>query len=179
MDITTTTHIEKNVLFLCTGNSCRSHMAQAWCWYYHCTSLNVMAFSAGTAPLPGQPGDINVYAIKAMLEHGIDLRKHRSKHFQDLNHVHFDLVVTVCDDAAQTCPNFQRSNYPLPPLDSNVDHLFVKIHEPRMVHHLFDDPPRLAALLPTTADEEECMQPYRRVCEEVRLFVRDQLPALL
>lgn len=150
----------KNVLFLCTGNSCRSHMAQGWCWHYHSASLNLHAFSAGTAPERGQPGPINQYAVKAMLEYGIDISYHRSKHVADLAAIDFQLVVTVCDDAAQECPMFDNTG----------------AAAPRIVHRSFDDPPRLAA---DEVDEEEIMQTYRRVCEEIRVFVRDELPNLL
>ena len=79
--ITVDTHDfpKRNVMFLCTGNSCRSQMAQGWCWHYHQQSLNLTAYSAGTSPVPGNPGKINPYAIKAMLEFGIDIQKHCSK----------------------------------------------------------------------------------------------------
>jgi ACR3 family arsenite transporter len=153
----------KNVLFLCTGNSCRSHMAQAWCWYYHSTSLNLKAYSAGTAPVPGNPGSINPYAMKAMMEFGIDLTQHRSKNVIDLEDVDFHLVLTVCDDAAQNCPMFKSKN------------------STRVVHHSFDDPPRLVGsnIDVTAEEEEEIMLTYRRVSEEIRVFIRDELPCLL
>jgi protein-tyrosine-phosphatase/predicted Na+-dependent transporter len=154
----------RNVLFLCTGNSCRSHMAQGWCWYYH---PHITAYSAGTAPTPGKPGTINPLAMQVMLEFGIDLSGHRSKHIQDLSAVDFALVVTVCDDAAQECPTFTPTRADAKP--------------PRVVHHAFDDPPRLvgAVVQDTARDAEQQLQVYRRVCEEIRDFVRDELPTLL
>jgi ACR3 family arsenite transporter len=161
---------EKKVMFLCTGNSCRSHMAQGWTWYYHSLEnnrntsndgLKMIAYSAGTSPKPNQPGKINPFAARVMLEYGIDLSDHRSKNVLDLENVDFDLVVTVCDDAAQECPTFVSPNTG---------------KQAKVVHHAFDDPPRLANGI---ADEEEQLMIYRRVCEEIRVFVRDQLPNLL
>lgn len=148
------------VMFLCTGNSCRSHMAQAWCWYYH---PHLLAYSAGTSPTPGQPGAINPLATAVMLEFGIDIAAHRSKHIQDLDHVAFDLVISVCDDAAQNCP--------------------FGVTKPgvRVVHRAFDDPPRLvgSTFKQSSTEVQQQLAEYRRVCEEIRTFVREDLPKLL
>ena len=156
----------KNVLFLCTGNSCRSHMAQGWCWFYHRATLNLAAYSAGTSPEPNNPGAINPFAVKVMMEYGIDISEHRSKNVSDLlNEVDFHLVVTVCDDAAQHCPTIVGGADP-------------KIL-PRIVHHSFDDPSGLVERNSDSLTEEEVMEVYRKVCEEIRLFVRDALPQLI
>lgn len=87
----------KRVLFLCTGNSCRSQMAEA--------IVNArmgdewQAFSAGTHP----SGYAHPNAIRALAEIGID-HHGRSKHADEFCNTHFDLVVTVCDSAAEECP---------------------------------------------------------------------------
>lgn len=159
---------KRNVMFLCTGNSCRSHMAQGWCWYYHQQSLNLTAYSAGTSPVPGTfPRTVNPYAIKAMLEFGIDISNHCSKNVLDLADVHLDVVITVCDDAADNCPTFQKK-------EGSQKKTVV-------VHHSFDDPPRLvgSSTKVSAEEEEEMMITYRRVCEEIRLFIRDELPLLI
>lgn len=149
----------KKVLFFCIGNSCRSQMALGWCQYYHADSF--IAYSAGVAPLPGHPGGINAKAAKAMLEHGIDISSFRSKNIADLAHVHFDVVVTVCDSE---CPRYNGTN---------------KEESAVMLHHAFDDPPALEAQLPPGASEEEKLSAYRRVCGEIQAFVRDELKLLV
>jgi arsenate reductase len=104
------------VMFLCTGNSCRSQMAEGWA-----RSLKgdvIEAYSAGT-----NPHGMNPLAIRAMAEAGVDITSHSSKRPQDLN-VEFDYVVTVCDSANESCPVFAAKT--------------------RVVHVGFDDPPRLA-----------------------------------
>lgn len=129
------------VLFLCTGNSCRSQMAEAWARTLHGDRLEPS--SAGTAP-----GQIDVRAVRVMREAGVDLSGHRAKHLAELSGTEFDCVVTVCDRANESCPVFP------PPV--------------RRIHVAFDDPPRLAA---NAASEEEALVPYRRVRDEIRAFV--------
>jgi arsenate reductase len=129
------------VLFLCTGNSCRSQMAEGWARVLHGDRLE--PYSAGTAP-----GRVDPRAIQVMGEAGIDLSGHRSKHLEELVGVDFDWVVTVCDKANESCPIFP----------GNVHRL----------HANFDDPPRLAA---GAATEVEALGHYRRVRDEIRAFV--------
>lgn len=129
------------VLFLCTGNSCRSQMAEGWARVLHGDRLE--PHSAGTAP-----GRVDPRAIRVMEEAGIDLSGQRSKHVDELAGVPFDWVVTVCDRANESCPAFPGS----------VGRL----------HAGFDDPPHLAA---GAASEEEALRSYRRVRDEVRAFV--------
>lgn len=129
------------VLFLCTGNSCRSQMAEGWARALHVDRLD--PYSAGTAP-----GRVNPRAIQVMREAEVDISKHRSKHLQEFIGVDFDAVVTVCDKANESCPVF-----------------------PGRVHRLhvgFDDPPRLAA---AAANEDEALSHYRRVRDEIRAFI--------
>lgn len=89
---------KKRVLFLCTGNSCRSQMAEGLVNFYW--SEQWMAYSAGTAPA----GYVHPLAIQAMSELGIDISQQHSKEVSAYQKVRFDLVITVCDDAAENCP---------------------------------------------------------------------------
>jgi len=132
-----------SVLFLCTGNSCRSQMAEGFARALKSDVLD--AHSAGISP-----HGLNPLAVRAMAEVGIDISGHTSKTPQDLAAagVKLDIVVTVCDSAHESCP---------------------VIPEARIVHAGFDDPPRLAK---TAASEEEAMQHYRRVRDEIRAFVQ-------
>lgn len=87
------------VLFLCTGNSCRSQIAEGWARYLK--SDVIEAFSAGISP-----GRMNEMAIQMMAEAGVDISSQFSKHVDDLSSVDFDYVVTVCDNAKEHCPIF-------------------------------------------------------------------------
>ena len=90
---------KKSVLFICKHNSARSQMAEG--------ILNVLygdkyvAYSAGIEPMK-----VNPYAIKVMAEIGIDISGHQAKSIQEFRTKHFDYVVTVCDDAKESCPFF-------------------------------------------------------------------------
>jgi arsenate reductase len=129
------------ILFLCTGNSCRSQMAEGLCRHYR--SEQFEATSAGI-----ETHGLNPLAVRVMAEIGIDISHHKSKTTADLGNVFFDVVVTVCQHAQETCPYYPSAA--------------------RMLHHSFDDPPRLAA---TAATEEEALAPYRRVRDEIRAFI--------
>lgn len=140
------------VLFLCTGNACRSQMAEAWTRHLHGDAIN--ASSAGVAPHGVDPR-----AVTVMREAGVDMSGHYSKHVDEFLDADIDLVVTVCDSAAEACPVFPR---PVPKL-----------------HRGFDDPPKLAQELSGTgADEEQVLAAYRRVRDEIRAFV-ETLPEYL
>lgn len=140
--------MKPKILFLCTGNSCRSQMAEGWT--KHLFPNQFEAFSAGT-----EPQELNQNAVKVMKESYIDISNGKPKLLQSLDSISFDLVVTVCDDAAQTCPT--------PPKNT------------RILHRSFDDPPRLAK---TAKTEDEAMQHYRRIRDEIKEFVLT-LPNLL
>ncbi len=131
----------RRVLFLCTGNSCRSQMAQGWA--NALLASTVEAHSAGTCP-----GTLNPLAVRAMREVGIDISHHVPRHVNSVRAQRFDLVVTVCDAAHDACPVFPGAA--------------------RVLHHAFDDPPHLAA---SARSDEEAMPHYRRVRDEVRAFV--------
>lgn len=129
------------VLFLCTGNSCRSQMAEAWA--RHLYGASIEAASAGT-----QPKGLDPRAVQVMAEVGIDIARRPSKSVSDVLHTPFDYVITVCSDAHETCPVFPG--------------------KARVLHMGFDDPPRLAASAPTP---DAALAPYRRVRDEIRRFV--------
>jgi arsenate reductase (thioredoxin) len=130
------------VLFLCTGNACRSQMAEAWARRLHGDRLE--PYSAGIAPVRIDPR-----AILVMREAGVDLSGQRSKHLQELTDVDFDAVVTVCDNANERCPVFPGQG--------------------KRLHVGFDDPPRWAA---DATNEDEALVHYRRVRDEIRAFVQ-------
>ena len=129
------------VLFLCTGNSCRSQMAEGWA--RHIKGDVVDPYSAGI-----ETHGLNPYAVKVMAEAGVDISSHRSKHVDELKSIPFDYVVTVCDHAHESCPFFPGKT--------------------RVIHAGFDDPPRLAK---EAKSEEEALSHYRRVRDEICRFV--------
>jgi len=130
------------VLFLCTGNSCRSQMAEGWA--RHLKADVIEPYSAGI-----ETHGLNPSAVRVMAEVGVDISCHRSKHLDELSDISFDYVVTVCDHAYESCPVFPG--------------------RPRVVHVAFDDPPRLAK---EARDEEEALESYRRIRDEIRDFVK-------
>jgi len=85
------------ILFLCTGNSCRSQMAEGWA--KHLKGNVIEPFSAGLIPTP-----VNARAIEVMKETGVDISDHYAKHIKDLAGIDFDYVITLCDNAKQLCP---------------------------------------------------------------------------
>jgi arsenate reductase len=129
------------VLFLCTGNSCRSQMAEGWARALRGGIIE--PYSAGT-----DPHGMNPRAIRAMAEAGVDISNQHSKHVDMLADVPFDYVVTVCGHANETCPRFPGQT--------------------RVVHVGFDDPPKLAK---DAATDEEAMPHYRRVRDEIKAFI--------
>ena len=129
------------VLFLCTGNSCRSQMAEGWA--RHLKNDVVEPYSAGI-----ETHGLNPNAVKVMAEAGVDISGHHSKHLDELKDIAFDYVITVCDNAHESCPMFPRQT--------------------KVIHVGFDDPPRLAKEAKT---EEEALRIYRRVCDEIKAFI--------
>ncbi|MGB0768388.1 MAG: arsenate reductase ArsC [Phycisphaeraceae bacterium] len=104
----------KRYLVVCTGNFCRSQMAEGW--LRHLGQGRVEAHSAGSKP----KGGVHPMAEKVMREAGIDLTPHTSNHIDDYLDDHFDCVLTVCDSAKEACPVFPGAE--------------------RVVHHPFEDP---------------------------------------
>lgn len=102
----------KKVLFLCTGNSCRSQMAEGW--LRHLAGERYEALSAGT-----DPQGLNPLAVKVMAEAGVDISGQRSKSVDEFLGRDLDLLITVCGGAQESCPMFigkvrERRHWPLP-----------------------------------------------------------------
>jgi len=92
-------HMKKRILFLCTGNSCRSQMAEGL--INHDFKSRVEAFSAGT-----EPKGLNPKAVQVMAELGIDIAQNSSDHISKYEDQTFDFVITLCGDANEKCPLF-------------------------------------------------------------------------
>ena len=133
------------VLFLCTGNSCRSQMAEGWA--RHLLGDTVEAFSAGV-----ETHGLNPRAVQVMAEAGVDIRAQRSERIEDYVDAGLDLVITVCDHAAESCPVFPGST--------------------RVVHHAFPDPAQ------AVGTEAEILEQFRAVRDEIRAYVA-RLPEVL
>ena len=129
------------VLFLCTGNSCRSQMAEGWARALKGDVIE--AYSAGI-----EKHGMNPHALKVMAEAGVDISKQYSKTTAEIGPVPFDCVVTVCGHANENCPIFPG--------------------KAKKVHAGFEDPPKLTKDMP---DGEGKLAVYRRVRDEIRKFV--------
>jgi len=116
-------------------------------WARHLKGDVIEAYSAGI-----ETHGLNPHAVKVMAEAGVDISGHRSKHVDELMSIPFDYVVTVCDHAHESCPLFPGRT--------------------KVVHVGFDDPPRLAQ---EAKSEEQALNCYRRVRDEIRAFI-DGLP---
>lgn len=130
---------KKQVLFLCTGNSCRSQMAEGL--VNHFLTSMWEAYSAGTAPA----GYVHPMAIKVMSELGIDISQNWSQSADEFRKAELDLVVTVCDDAAENCPAWLGSG--------------------RVIHLSFPDPAK------ATGTEEERLAIFRGVRDDIQAKV--------
>ncbi len=128
--------MKKRILILCTGNSCRSQMAEGFLKSF---DENLEVYSAGTNPAERA----NPYAIKAMNEVGIDISNGIPENVDKYLNQSFDFVITVCDNAKETCPVFM----------GDVKH---------RLHIGFDDP------ADAVGSEEEVMPVYRRVRDEIK-----------
>ena len=141
-----------NLLFLCTGNSCRSQMAEGWA--RHLLGDVIEAHSAGI-----ETHGMNPNAVKVMAEAGVDITNQKSQHIDEFKDVDLDVVVTVCGHAHETCPYF--------PANCEV------------VHIGFDDPPKMAKELAAQgASEEEQLDCYRKVRDQIKAAV-EKLPETL
>lgn len=129
------------ILFLCTGNSCRSQMAEGWT--RHLKSDIIEPYSAGI-----ETHGLNPHAVKVMSEVGIDISDHYSKTLAELKNIEFDYVITVCGHAHETCPIFPGTA--------------------KVIHHGFDDPPALAK---DAATEVQALNHYRRIRDEIGAYV--------
>ncbi|MBT5028274.1 MAG: arsenate reductase ArsC [Nitrospina sp.] len=136
------------ILFLCTGNSCRSQMAEGWA--RHLKSNSIQAFSAGL-----EAHGLNPNAVRVMQEVGVDILSQKSQTVEEVETIPFDFVITVCGHADEHCPVFSCST--------------------RVVHFGFEDPPKLAKNAET---EAEALNHYRRVRDEILTFVETLPEAL-
>ena len=135
------------ILFLCTGNSCRSQMAEGWA--RHLKGETIDAWSAGLVK-----HGLNPYALRVMAEAGVDISGQRSKTIEELPEVSFDYVITLCDHASESCPYF-------PGL---------------ILHHGFPDPPTLAAACTTEEEKLACYRQVRDLIRAYVLTLPEALP---
>ncbi len=135
------------ILFLCTGNSCRSQMAEGWA--HQLLSENIKAYSAGIVS-----HGINSSAVAIMKEVGVDISNQDSEALEELGDIHFDWVVTLCDHAHEMCPVFPSAT--------------------QVIHVGFPDPPRLAKEVADAGGSvEEQLDCYRQVRDEIKVFIQE------
>ncbi|MDC7222345.1 MAG: arsenate reductase ArsC [Spirochaetales bacterium] len=132
---------KEKILFLCTGNSCRSQMAEGLA-----RELKGDLYEVHSAGI--ETHGLNPYAVRAMKEIGIDISGHKSELLADKRDIHFDHVITVCDHAHESCPLFPG--------------------ETNRIHRSFPDPPRQAKEI---EGEEAKMVPYREVRDQIKAFI--------
>ena len=141
------------ILFLCTGNSCRSQMAEGWA--RHLKSDLLEPWSAGI-----ETHGMNPHAIQVMREAGVDISQQFSKNTDAVADTDFDYVITVCDNAHETCPMWLKGRA-------------------KILHAGFEDPPRLAKEIKARGgDLDEQLNAYRRVRDEIRAYI-ETLPQSL
>ena len=134
---------KKSILFICTGNSCRSQIAEAWVRNLKKGILE--PFSAGV-----EKHGLDPLAIQVMRESGVDISQQMSKTINELKKKNFDYVVIICEEANKNCPIFPG--------------------KAKRIYHAFDDPPKIAK---TLSSQEEIVMLYRRVRDEIKQFVID------
>jgi arsenate reductase len=133
--------VKLKILFLCTGNSCRSQIAEGWAHYLK--SKTIEPYSAGIIA-----HGINPHAVTVMKESGIDISHYSSKIVESLIGIPFDQVITVCSHARESCPVFSGKT--------------------QVTHVSFDDPPSLAK---SAKSEEEALSHFRHVRDEIGIFI--------
>ena len=129
------------ILFLCTGNSCRSQMAEGWARHLKGDLIDVC--SAGI-----DPHGLNPHAVTVMAEAGVDISYHKSQHLDEFKHKPFDYVITVCGHAHETCPWFPGGS--------------------KVIHVGFDDPHEMAKQYENREEKLDC---YRKVRDEIKAYV--------
>ncbi|MBF0544557.1 MAG: arsenate reductase ArsC [Candidatus Riflebacteria bacterium] len=135
--------MKNRLLFLCTGNSCRSQMAEGLTRFYWPDLFEV--HSAGI-----EAHGLNPKAVQVMREMNIDISQHQSKELRNLPSLSFDFVITVCNNANEACPIFPGNT--------------------KKFHHDFNDPPKLAK---TAKSQEEILLCYRQVRDQISEFVKN------
>lgn len=135
-----------NLLILCTGNSCRSQIAEGWFRHFAPEGTNV--FSAGV-----ETHGVNPKAIETMKEAGIDISSHTSNHVDEYRNLPFDFVITVCDNAKERCPYF--------PTDA------------QKFHHNFPDPAKATG---TAAEVNQAFREVREMIKVyAEAFVKNHM----
>ena len=137
------------VLFICTGNACRSQLAEGWCRHFWEDCIE--ACSVGVSPL----GFIDPRIVKVMAEAGVDISAQRSKHLAEYDGMQFDCVITFCSNAQKCCPAFPEKT--------------------KVLHVEFGSPPLLAA---ESKSEEEALVHYRKIRDEIKAFI-ETLPGII
>lgn len=137
----------KNILVLCTGNRCRSQMAEGWIRHFAAMQAGDAAPALQVASAGVKPSQVHPLAIKVMAEAGVTLDGQTSKHVDQYLGQPFDLVVTVCDSARETCPTLPGAK--------------------RTLHHGFEDPDK------ATGTEDEILTVFRRVRDEIRDWAKE------
>lgn len=138
--------MKKNILVLCTGNSCRSQIAEGYLRHFAGEKANV--FSAGI-----ETHGVNPKAVATMKEDGIDISNHTSNHIDEYRNIDFDFVITVCDNAKERCPFFPS--------------------EAQKLHHNFPDPAKAAGTPEEVADQfRQVREQIKAYC---KTFVERQL----
>lgn len=127
---------------MCTGNSCRSQMAEGYLRHYG--QGQVEAYSAGI-----EAHGVNPKAIQVMSEDGVDISSHTSNKAEDFDHLDFDYVITVCDNAYEQCPYYPQST--------------------KKFHFNFPDPAK------AKGSDEEVMDQFRSVRDQIRSYMRNFL----
>lgn len=144
---------KKKVLFLCTGNSCRSQMAEGWSKHFKGDLIDF--YSAGI-----ETHGLNPNAVKVMLEAGVDISSQQSENIKDFEEIVLDYVVTVCGHAHETCSVFHGNC--------------------KVVHVGFRDPPKLARdLAEKGASEQAQLNCYREVRDEIKAYIQTLPDSLL
>lgn len=136
-------------LFVCTGNACRSQLAEGWCRFFW--EDRIEAYSAGVAP----HGFVDPRIIKVMTEAGVDISAQWSKHLKEYDGVQFDYVITLCSNAQRVCQAFPEGT--------------------KVLHMEFAAPPQLAA---ASRNEEEALVHYRKVRDAIKTFI-ENIPRLV
>lgn len=131
---------KKNILVLCTGNSCRSQIAEGYLRYFAGEQANI--YSAGI-----ETHGVNPKAIEIMKRDGVDISGHTSNNIDEYHNIPFDYVITVCDNAKESCPYFPTNA--------------IKLHQN------FPDPAK------AKGTGEEIMEQFREVREMIRKYARN------
>lgn len=130
----------KKILVLCTGNSCRSQIAEGYLRHFAADKAEV--YSAGV-----ETHGVNPRAIEIMKEDGIDISKHTSNNVNEYKDIHFDYVITVCDNAKEKCPYFPS--------------------QAKKFHYNFPDPAK------ATGTEEQIMEQFRKVRNMIKDYSKE------